>query len=280
VTVNNTGTALLGTLAAQDFGSVNYDSGLGILKGYTAGFGVTDATFASSTSVVVQLFSGETLLQTNTATPKFGATITGTQFSSPFDIFGNFDYVTDGYWTNVRAPGFCQFSIPTRVVATVILANGKVVTATNVTLTGDPTIIGAGVGGACPVVIIPVVSSDGGHGGGGGYLPGFGPFGRTFITTTTNGGQVLGASIFNFLHRFIRQGDRNDDVTALQQFLIRRNAGPAARNLARVGATGFFGGLTRASLLEYQRVNHLRPTTGTVYPNLAAFIAGLISAGL
>ncbi len=134
--------ALPGTLAAADFGVVNYDSGLGILKGYTAGFGLTNATFAGAQSVVVQLYSNSTLLQTNTAIlSKFNADVTGTQFSSPFDVSGTFNYVTDGYWTNVRAIQYGQSVPATRVVATVTLANGKVVTAENTTLVGTPSTI-------------------------------------------------------------------------------------------------------------------------------------------
>lgn len=130
----------LGTLAAEDFGVVNYDvgGGLGFIKGYTAGFGVTDATLAGATSVVVQLFAGANVLQTNTAIlPKFNADITGVQFSSPFDVSGTFNYATDGYWTNVRASEYGQSATATRVVATVTLANGKIVTAENTLLTGD-----------------------------------------------------------------------------------------------------------------------------------------------
>ena len=133
---------LLGTLTAEDFGVVNYDTGLGILKGYTVGFGVSDATLAEAQSVVVKLYSGPTesdLLQTNTAIlSKFNADITGTQFSSPFDVSGTFDYVADGYWTNVKESQYGQSIPATRVVATVTLANGKVVTATNTSLNGNP----------------------------------------------------------------------------------------------------------------------------------------------
>lgn len=137
------GTAMtLGSLNGEDFGVVNYDTGLGMLKGYTAGFGLTDATLASTTSVVVKLYAGDTLLQTNTAIlTKFNADITGTQFSSPFDVSGSFDYATDGYWTNVREAEYGQTLGATKVVATVTLANGNVVTATNTTLVGDPTTI-------------------------------------------------------------------------------------------------------------------------------------------
>ena len=142
---------LLGTsLVAQDFGVMDVSN----VKGYTAGFGLTsvipspsssiftDATLRGAKSVITQLYSGTTLLQTDTAIiPKFNADITGSQFSSPFDVFGTFDYAADGYWTNVRGAEYGQTLIPTSVVATVTLANGKVVTATNTNLTGDPTTI-------------------------------------------------------------------------------------------------------------------------------------------
>lgn len=144
-TVSGNATAIASateTLSAQDFGVVNYDTGLGILKGYSAGFGLTNATFAGAQSVVVQLFASTTLLQTNTAIlPKFNADITGTQFSSPFDVSGNFQYAADGYWTNVHQSQFGQSLGATRVVATVKLADGTVVTAENDTLAGDPTTI-------------------------------------------------------------------------------------------------------------------------------------------
>jgi hypothetical protein len=134
---------------------VNYDTGLGVIKGYSAGFGLTGATFASSTSVVVNLYgAGNQLLQTNTAIlPKFNADITGTQFSTPFDVSGAFNYATDGYWTNVRQTEYGQSIPATRVVATVTLANGKVVTAENTVVTGDPTTI-------FPVIAPPVTTGS------------------------------------------------------------------------------------------------------------------------
>lgn len=140
-TTSGLATPLPGTLAAEDFGVVNYDTGLGMLKGYSAGFGLTDATFEDVQSVVVKLYNGATLLQTNTATSKVGDEIVGNQISSPFDVSGNFDYATDGYWVNVRESQYGQSVPATRVVATVTLKNGKVVTAENTNLTGDPTTI-------------------------------------------------------------------------------------------------------------------------------------------
>lgn len=130
-----------GSLMAEDFGVVNYDTGLGTLKGYSAGFGLTDATFSGVQSVIVQLYAGDTLLQTNTGTEQIGIDVTGNQISSPFDVSGDFDYETDGYWTNVRASEYGQSVPATKVVATVILENGKTVTAENTNLSGDPTTI-------------------------------------------------------------------------------------------------------------------------------------------
>ncbi len=131
----------LGSLAAEDFGVVDYNTGLGQLAGYSAGFGLANSTFEDVQSVVVQLFAGATLLQTNTGTAKIGDEILGNQISSPFDVSGTFDYTTDGYWTNVRESQYGQSVPATRVVATVTLANGKVVVAENTVLVGDPTTI-------------------------------------------------------------------------------------------------------------------------------------------
>lgn len=146
--VNNPCNGTAAALNAEDFGVVTIDAGsLGIVKGYTAGFGLTGATFAGS-SVVMQLFGGvggTTLLQTNTSTAKVGATITGVQISSPFDVSGNFDYVIDGFWVNHRETQFGQSLPANRVVATVTLANGTVLTAENNNLTGNPTTIFAPV---------------------------------------------------------------------------------------------------------------------------------------
>lgn len=120
-------------LAAEDFGVMDQSG----VKGYTAGFGLTNATLADIDTVVVKLYSGATLLQTNTGTAQIN-TLSGMQFSSPFDVYGTFNYTTDGYWVNVREAEYGQNLIPTRVVATVTLDDGTVLTAENTTLTGDP----------------------------------------------------------------------------------------------------------------------------------------------
>jgi hypothetical protein len=141
-TTSGTATAITAaTLAAQDFGVVNYSTGAtGTLAGYTAGFGLTNASLSDIQSVVVKLYNGTTLLQTNTGSSSIAA-LPGNQFSSPFDVSGNFNYTLDGYWTNVRAAQYGQSVPATSVVATVTLHNGTVLTATNTNLTGDPTTI-------------------------------------------------------------------------------------------------------------------------------------------
>jgi hypothetical protein len=148
------GTAVIDErFVAEDFGVVNYDTGLGTLKGYSAGFALSGADYDDASSVVVKLYAGDTLLQTNTAIyPKFD-TITGSQISSPFDVSGNFDYATDGYWTNVRESQYGQSVPATKVVATITLEDGTVLTATNTVLAGDPTTI-------YPVVVPPTTPSN------------------------------------------------------------------------------------------------------------------------
>ncbi|MDZ4226478.1 MAG: peptidoglycan-binding protein [Patescibacteria group bacterium] len=58
----------------------------------------------------------------------------------------------------------------------------------------------------------------------------------------------------------VAYGYTNAEIVALQKFLIKAEAGVAARELAEVGATGFFGPLTRAAVREYQREEGLKVT--------------------
>ncbi len=55
-------------------------------------------------------------------------------------------------------------------------------------------------------------------------------------------------------------GETNSGIADLQEFLIGASKGPIAERLARTGATGYFGPLTRDALTEYQRVAGLSPT--------------------
>lgn len=71
----------------------------------------------------------------------------------------------------------------------------------------------------------------------------------------------------------LREGGRGSDVLALQQFLISENKGSAAVALSRVGATSYFGVLTRAALAEFQARVGISPALG----NFGTITRGFIS---
>lgn len=57
-------------------------------------------------------------------------------------------------------------------------------------------------------------------------------------------------------------GVRHADVSWLQEFLIEKLTGKAAEALKAVGATGYFGSLTRTALAEFQAANGITPAHG------------------
>ncbi len=57
-------------------------------------------------------------------------------------------------------------------------------------------------------------------------------------------------------------GSTGNAVATLQQFLISKNTGSAARILANAGATGYFGTLTQAALAEFQASAGISPAIG------------------
>ena len=57
-------------------------------------------------------------------------------------------------------------------------------------------------------------------------------------------------------------GSSGAAVTALQKYLILANSGPAAVRLAGAGATGYFGAMTKAALLEFQIAKGISPANG------------------
>ncbi len=130
-----------GDIQAEDFGYVAQND----VYGVTAGFGIIDrGSLYRAQSIVVKLYAGENgdqLLQTNTAILEGDKFKDFTNFSTPFDIFGDFDYVADGYWTNVREDEYGQNVVPTCAEATVEFFNGTTKTARNCNLTGDREII-------------------------------------------------------------------------------------------------------------------------------------------
>ncbi len=81
------------------------------------------------------------------------------------------------------------------------------------------------------------------------------------------------SSIFSF-SRNLSLWSTGSDVQELQQFLINRNTGPAARKLAVHGTTEVFGYLTLNALIEYQASVGL-PATGYFGPLTRAELNGL-----
>jgi len=77
-------------------------------------------------------------------------------------------------------------------------------------------------------------------------VPAFGSFGQSV----------------RMIARDLEKNSRGDDVMFLQQFLISQNKGMAARALAEVGATAYFGMLTESALAEFQASTGISPATG------------------
>ena len=70
-------------------------------------------------------------------------------------------------------------------------------------------------------------------------------------------------------------GSKGDDVKALQDLLISASKGSAAAALSAVGATSFFGNLTKAALAEYQAAAGVSPAAGYFGPKTRAYVASL-----
>lgn len=74
-------------------------------------------------------------------------------------------------------------------------------------------------------------------------------------------GTPLGQSVRQIATN-LTQGSTGTNVAILQRFLIERNTGSSSRALAHVGATAYFGTLTRAALAEFQAQTGITPALG------------------
>jgi murein L,D-transpeptidase YcbB/YkuD len=72
--------------------------------------------------------------------------------------------------------------------------------------------------------------------------------------------------------RNLSYGMTGNSVKALQSFLIKKNAGPAARRLAAHGATTNFGPLTKAALIEFQKSVGIKLASGYFGPITRAYV--------
>ena len=73
----------------------------------------------------------------------------------------------------------------------------------------------------------------------------------------------------------LKFGMTNNDVKTLQLFLIKENKSVAAQVLMTNGVTGYFGKLTRAALMEWQKINNIIPAAGYFGPKTRAKIKEL-----
>lgn len=119
-------------LLPQDFAVMQLSG----VNGYNVGFEVVGAKGSDIAKAEVALYNGETLLAKNVSYEKlFNEFKDATQFSSPFNIDGNF--TADGYWDYGIWNGTIV-NVPTKAVITVTYMDGRVYTVENTNLSGDP----------------------------------------------------------------------------------------------------------------------------------------------
>lgn len=115
---------------------------LGNVRGYTVGFSLKDGyKMKNLTNAVMNVYKGDDLLATVTATDKFFSTEEGglgdtNAQSAPFDVFGDFDYVEDGYWNYSGWQGEL-LDFPTEVEILVTYENGRTAKLTSTILIED-----------------------------------------------------------------------------------------------------------------------------------------------
>ncbi len=68
-------------------------------------------------------------------------------------------------------------------------------------------------------------------------------------------------------------GSSGAAVVTLQKYLIQANATASAVRLAAAGATGYFGTITKAALMEFQMLNGISPASGYYGATTRAYIA-------
>jgi peptidoglycan hydrolase-like protein with peptidoglycan-binding domain len=73
-------------------------------------------------------------------------------------------------------------------------------------------------------------------------------------------------------------GSRGTAVVNLQTFLIAKATGSAATRLAAAGATGYFGPITQAALVEYQNAAGISPASGYYGPSTRSLVEAAFAA--
>lgn len=81
-----------------------------------------------------------------------------------------------------------------------------------------------------------------------------------------------GAGTFTGDNVDLEVGSTGAAVMALQQYLIQENSGAAAQKLKAAGATGAFGPVTKAALVEFQLGKGISPASGYYGPVTRAYV--------
>ncbi|MHB8173575.1 MAG: peptidoglycan-binding domain-containing protein [Nitrospirota bacterium] len=95
------------------------------------------------------------------------------------------------------------------------------------------------------------------------------------LLAQANAKTLPSATSFAFT-RNLYLGTTGNDVKELQQFLVKENAGPAAKKLAAHGTTRNFASLTKAALIEFQKKEGIRPASGYFGPVTRKYVNGII----
>lgn len=92
------------------------------------------------------------------------------------------------------------------------------------------------------------------------------------ISTSSPSSSAFGQQV-KMIAISLGQGGRGNNVSVLQQFLISQDKGPAAKALAKAGATSYFGSVTRAALAEFQAKVGISPALGNFGSITRAYIS-------
>lgn len=94
------------------------------------------------------------------------------------------------------------------------------------------------------------------------------------ITWILENGDVLSRA--RMLQDDMTLKSHGDGVRLLQELLVERGAGSAARLLASAGITGYFGMRTQNAIAEYQKITGITPARGYFGPETRAHILNLL----
>lgn len=99
----------------------------------------------------------------------------------------------------------------------------------------------------------------------------YGPKTRAVIAASRQAASAKAIAEVRRITFDLEVGDLGDEVIILQEFLISEKIGPHAESLAKTGATGVFGPLTKKALAEFQAARGIA-ATGYFGPKTRAYL--------